>query len=185
VLLAVPISIERTSVTIDVDSWERRGLCHRHPTLDIDAWEGVQGAGLTMTGAKARLICLQCPVMQTCREKYAGIETIGGGGWYDHRGRFQQIPEGHMDVYTAAAYLGVPERVIRHQMGKKLHTAKKLRGRALFTVDEVKILAKEVGPMCGTTGAYEVHLLRGEPACDRCEPVAELLVALKERLAVG
>lgn len=166
-----------------IASWIEQALCVEHPTLPPAAWHGVQGGYLTLLGAKAFLVCRQCPVKVQCRESYPREhEAVLGEGWFTEKGKYKTIPEGHMDAAVTAAYLGMPKSWVTNVAGgHRLPVALRIRGRTYFTLDQVKILSRKVGPTHGTTGAYELHLLRGERVCRSCAPVSHFVDQIKER----
>lgn len=164
--------------------WER-GSCVDHPTLPSEAWiAGTQKSFPTPRGAKALLVCDHCPIRRQCSDwfqsrSYPVVEIVVGGGWFTGAGSFRQLPEGHVDFFGAAAYLGTSVEWTKSQAGKRLHRAQTWLGRSLFLMEEVKVLAKEAGPRCGTRGAYERHLLHGEEPCRRCRSIAKYLTSLR------
>jgi hypothetical protein len=155
-------------VTQDVDG----PACADHPVLSSDAWaSGVKSGYPTEEGAAALLVCRNsCPVQQWCRKNYQGIEVIAGGGWWDGRGVFRNSDESVMDAYQIAAYLGVTIGYVRYLMGiRKLMSTSKYGGRAWFQTVDVHILATKVGPKHGTARAQNLHVIRGEALCSKCE----------------
>lgn len=161
--------------------WREQAPCRNHPELGPDAWATLNMAVPEGDGAKAILVCRNvCPVSESCRQDIEGTWIIAGGGWWDHKGRFQEPPgDDLMDVHMVSAYTGVaPSTVRRWLMNKLLPAAKYVGGRAWFTVEDVKEVAKLHGPGCGTSTMFWLHHYRGEMPCERCRAaMAYALVA--------
>lgn len=79
---------------MSMSNWAERGTCYQHP-LGLDAWTNVQAGRPRGDGIQALDLCQNvCPVKRECRAYWEGfkdppINIIGGGGWWDGRGRWR------------------------------------------------------------------------------------------------
>lgn len=157
------------------DEWWRLAACHNHPFLNAEAWFDVEAGVPRDQGARALIVCrFSCPVREKCREKYQGVDAIAGGGWFDGNGTFHDLGNDVMDIYQAAAYVGVPTERFRQMVHKKLKPAFYRNGRNWYRVEDIMKLTI-TRPAHGTYGAQEVHILRGEPYCEQCQFLADLV----------
>lgn len=77
-------------------SWEGRAACYQHEALPPDAWERIESGRPVHEGLHALAVCQRvCPVSLECRNWLMSthpVEIIGGGGWWDRRGKFRLLP---------------------------------------------------------------------------------------------
>lgn len=161
--------------------WRTKAACRNHHELGPDAWFALKTSFPQGDGARAYLVCRNvCPlvVRESCRTDIQGEWLIAGNGWWDHKGRFQRPPrEDLMDVHMTAAYLGVAPEDVRRWMSNGTSSKTRLipilskGGRAWFSEDQVKELAKLKGPGHGTSTMYYLHHYRGEMPCEKCRDV--------------
>jgi Transcription factor WhiB len=154
------------------EQWRDQAACHNHPELDADAWFQIINGAPKGQGAEALMVCQRaCPVMQTCREQYQGIDAIAGGGWFGAHGEFYESNDELLDVYQTAAYLGIDVAKVRRLMGKILPVASFHKGRNWFQLEDVLRVGKWYEPVHGSAQAHRLHILRGEEPCRRCQAV--------------
>jgi hypothetical protein len=159
---------------VDRVEWWRQAACHEHPVLPWTAWFDVEAGVPRTEGARALIVCRYgCPVMQQCRTRYNGVDAIYGGGWADGNGTFHDPGDDVMDVYQAAAYLGMETERFRRMVHKKLKPAYYKNGRNWYLVNDVVGLIRKSAH--GTKGAQEAHLLRAEPMCSQCQHLYDLM----------
>lgn len=154
-----------------MDHWTDDAECRNHPTLPAAAWFEFSCGMPQGDGIKALMVCrYRCPVARECSEDRYN-EAIAGGGWWDRTGRFHNPGGGTwLDVYQAAAYMGIPAtRMQRILHRDKVAAVATFRGRKLYELDVIKCLPRVFGPKHGTMAACELHSLRGEPFCDICQ----------------
>jgi hypothetical protein len=120
------------------------------------------------------MVCQRsCPVKQTCRERYWGVETIAGGGWFNNKGQFQEPVDDLLDVNQAAAYLDIGVERVRRMMGRRLPVADRRSGKAWFRFEDVVRISKIYDPPHGSSQRHKLHELRGEPVCSTCREAME------------
>ena len=153
--------------------WTDDAECRDHPTLSAEAWFEFSGGMPKGDGLKALMVCrYRCSVAADCAAQ-SFTEAIAGRGWWDRSGRFHNPGGGeYLDVYQAAAYLGIPQaRMQRILHRDKIPSVGTFRSRKLYDLDVIKNLTKVSGPAHGTMAACELHSLRGETFCDACHKV--------------
>jgi len=161
-----------------MDHWTDDAECRDHPTLPAEAWFEFGDGMPKGDGLKALMVCrYRCPVAEECAKLAPFTEAIAGGGWWDRAERFHNPGGGaHLDVYQAAAYLGISaDRMQRIVYRDKLPSVAMFRGRKLYDLTTIKNVVKAPGPRHGTMAACELHSLRGEMFCDACQRVREAI----------
>lgn len=151
------------------ETWETYASCRNHPELSPDAWSGVVQGSPRDEGAEALIVCRQvCPVQRQCRDEFTGISMVAGGGWFNGHGHFD---DGNwlMDIYQAAAYIGVTPRRIQSWLNNKIFSVKPPSTKSWFEPSAVRVLAKRYGPKHGTREAQRLHVIRGERLCQTCQ----------------
>lgn len=193
-VVQVIASGQRMKAMTRPEGWQDHASCRDHPELDPDAWSHVIQGGPREVGAEALIVCRQvCPVMRECRQHFRGVGIVAGGGWFNGHGEFEDA-NGLLDIYQAAAYIGVTPKCIQTWLNRKLFSVKPRGSKSWFRVEDVRALAKHHGPKHGTRAAQRLHVIRGEQLCPHCrlgeEPIVKRVrncsrVATKDLVTTG
>lgn len=156
--------------------------CAHHPRLGPNDWHTLELNKPVLGGAAAALVCqFSCPARETCPVSVdtatAWTDTICGEGWFQHNGTFVPYRPGYLELYQAAAYVGVVPESFRYLMRKHgIRPALSYKTLRYLHMVDVQKLAREAGPLCGTAAKLSLHEMRGDLPCVTCE---QLLVLAK------
>jgi transcription factor WhiB len=171
--------------TMMSEAWEDYAACRNHPELDADAWSGVVQGSPRDEGAEALIVCRQvCPVRRQCREHFQGISMVAGGGWFNGHGEFDDA-DGLLDIYQAAAYIGVSPRRVQTWLNRKIFSVAPDRKKSWFKLADVRQLAMKYGPKHGSEAARRLHVIRGEGLCPLCRLLTDESADSHDLVAVG
>jgi hypothetical protein len=160
---------QRKTTMSESETWEQHAACSNHPELEPNAWSHVIQGSPRDEGAEALIVCRQvCPVRWNCRESFEGVSIVAGGGWFNGHGVFDDA-NGLLDVYQAAAYIGVSPRRIQSWVNHKIFSVAPPHTKSWFKVADVRQLARKYGPKHGTEAARRLHVIRGERLCFHCK----------------
>jgi hypothetical protein len=167
------------------ETWEDYAACNNHPELSADAWSHVDQGSPRGEGAEALIVCRQaCPVRQNCRDNFEGISMVAGGGWFNAHGEFTDA-DGLLDIYQAAAYIGVSPRRIQTWINRKIFSVAPPNTKSWFKPTDVRQLAKKYGPKHGTRAARRLHVIRGEKLCPYCVLIGQEVLKDSARSLTG
>lgn len=146
------------------------GSCFRHDFLPIDAWSEVSNTGPRAAGVDALLVCrFSCPIRQQCRDQFQGVGIVAGGGWWDQKGNPRDDDLDLFDAYQAAGFLGKDVRWVRHHtISGELTVVRRVKQRPFYALDNLRDVASQYAPICGSEVARRLHHLKGEWPCQIC-----------------